>query len=165
MLGSAAAALLLSAGLAVAKPLAPRTSYRGVHVDALWTTRVGKQVTGYAVVALVAVGLVLSLRKRWKRFTYGDVAWLRVLHGALGALALVCLACHTGLHLGERLNRLLSLDLLAASALGAVAAAASGLGDAAAGPAQRLFATRAHLYILLPLPVLLVLHVLGAYYF
>jgi nitrite reductase (NADH) large subunit len=165
MLGSAAAALLLSAGLAIAKPLAPHTSYRGVHVDALWTTRVGKQVTGYAVVALVAVGLTLSLRKRWKRFTYGDVARLRVLHGALGAAALVCLACHTGLHLGERLNRLLSLDLLAASALGAVAAAASGLGDAAAGPAQRLFATRAHLYVLLPLPVLLVLHVLGAYYF
>jgi nitrite reductase (NADH) large subunit len=165
MLGGAAAALLLSAGLAVARPLAPRTSYRGVHVDALWTTRAGKQVTGYAVVALVALGLVLSLRKRWKRFTYGDVARLRVLHGALGAAALVCLACHTGLHLGERLNRLLSLDLLAASALGAVAAAASGLGDAAAGPAQRLFATRAHLYVLLPLPVLLVLHVLGAYYF
>jgi nitrite reductase (NADH) large subunit len=165
MLGSAVAALALSAGLALARPLAPRASFRGVHVDALWTTRAGQQVTGYAVVALVALGLTLSLRKRWKRFPYGDVAHARVLHGVLGAAALACLACHTGLHLGERLNRLLSLDLLAAAALGGVAAAATGLGDGAAGPAQRLFATRAHLYILLPFPVLLLLHVLGAYYF
>jgi hypothetical protein len=165
LLATAVAGLALSAGVAFAKPIAPSRSVDGIHADALYRTRLGKEISGLAVVALVVVGLVLSLRKRWRRFPYGDVARLRVLHGALGAAALVGLACHTGCHLGERLNRLLSLDLLVACALGGLAAAATALGDPVVGRLQRLFATRAHLYVLLPLPVLLALHVLGAYYF
>jgi nitrite reductase (NADH) large subunit len=165
LLVSAAASLGISALVALAPPLPPARSFRGVHADLLWTERAFQEASGYAVVLLTLLGLALSARKRWKRFAYGDVAGLRVLHGALGAAALVCLGCHTGLHAGQRFNRLLTFDFLAASALGAVAAVATALGDPVAGAARRLLATRAHLFILLPLPVLVALHVLGAYYF
>jgi nitrite reductase (NADH) large subunit len=164
LLVTAAATLGITALLALSPPLPASRSFRGVHADALWTQRGLQEASGYAVVLLTLAGLALSARKRWKRFGYGNVAGLRVLHGALGAAALVCLGWHTGLHVGQRFNRLLALDFLAASVLGAVAAAAVALGDPT-GAARRILATRAHLFILLPLPVLVALHVLGVYYF
>ncbi len=165
LLAAAFAAMAGSVALAAAPAATPARSILGLHAEVLWTRRAYQTASGYAVVALALVGLVLSLRKRWRRFSYGDVAGLRVLHAALGVAALVCLGCHTGLRAGERLNAALTLDFLAASALGGLAAAAHALGDATASPQRRLLATRAHLVVLLPLPALLGLHVLGAYYF
>jgi NADPH-dependent 2,4-dienoyl-CoA reductase/sulfur reductase-like enzyme/bacterioferritin-associated ferredoxin len=165
LLATAALGLAGSAALVLVPAVPPARSFRGHPFEALWTGRAGRQASGYATVALVVAGLVLSLRKRWKRFPYGGVSGLRVLHGALGALALGALACHTGLASGERLNRLLALDFVAASALGGAAAGAAALGDPARAQVRRILATRAHLLILIPLPVLLALHVLGAYYF
>ena len=165
LLATAALGLAGSAVLALAPPVPPARSFRGMRVEALWTGHAGRQVSGYATVLLALAGLALSLRKRWKRFSYSDVATLRVVHGALGALALAALACHTGLAAGERLNRLLALDFIAASALGGAAAGAAVLGDPVRAQLRRLVATRAHLLLLIPLPILLALHVLGAYYF
>ncbi len=165
LLITAAAALLGTAVFALEPGLTPARSFLGLHLDVLWTPRRLQEASGYAVVVLSLASLLLSLRKRCARFGYGSVAGLRVVHGALGAAALVGLACHTGLHAGERLNRLLALDFVAASALGGLAAAATALDDPLAGAARRLLATRAHLFVLLPLPVLVALHVLGAYYF
>jgi NADPH-dependent 2,4-dienoyl-CoA reductase/sulfur reductase-like enzyme/bacterioferritin-associated ferredoxin len=165
LLATAVAALGGSAAFVIVPAAAPARSLASARMEALWAHRTGEQATGYATLALALASLVLSLRKRWKRFTYGDVAGLRAAHGAIGAGALLALAAHTGLHLGVRLNRLLALDLLAAGALGGVAAAATVLGDPLAAQARRLLATRAHLYVLFPLPVLVALHVLGAYYF
>jgi len=82
--------------------------------------------------------------------------------------ALGCLSLHTGLHLGVRWNRLLMLDFLALSALGAVAgafAATAGDADPAAAQARRRLVFRAHVILFLPLPILCALHVLGVYYF
>ena len=162
---TAVGALAGSVLLAVAPAATPARSFRGLHAEALWTRRSYAEASGYAIVALGVLGLVLSLRKRWKRFTFGDVASLRVLHGALGVAALGCLLCHTGLHAGERLNRLLTVDFLAASALGGLASGTHALGDPGAAPQRRLLVSRAHLLVLIPLPVLLALHILGAYYF
>lgn len=165
LLVTAGAAVVTAALIAVVPAVPPSRSLRGLHVEVLWTRRSCQEASGYAVVALGLVGLVLSLRKRWKRFAYGEVAGLRVLHGALGVAALVGVGCHTGLHVGERMNRLLTLDFLALSALGGLAAAAHGLANPLGAAHRRLLATRLHLLLLIPLPVLLALHVLGAYYF
>jgi nitrite reductase (NADH) large subunit len=165
LLGTASAALGAAAAFMLAPPLPPPRSFRGIHADVLWSAGPAQQATGYGIVLLSLLSLVLTLRKRWARFSRGSVAGLRVLHGALGAAAMVCLACHTGLRMGERLNRLLAVDFLAAAALGGVAAAATALGDPIAGAARRALVTRAHLFLLLPLPVLVALHVLGVYYF
>ena len=165
LLGTAVAALGAVVAFVLAPPVPPSRSFRGVHADALWSTRAAQQATGYGVVLLTLGSLVLSLRKRWNRFARGSVTDLRVLHGALGAAAILCLAFHTGLRAGERLNRLLALDFLATAALGGVAAAAAALGAPVAGAARRILATRAHLFVLLPLPVLVALHVLAVHYF
>jgi hypothetical protein len=147
--------------------LPPARSFRGVHLDAVLHNHVMQQASGFAILALSLAGLLLSARKRIARFKWGDVSGLRALHGVLGAATLVCLFAHTGLALGDRLNRLLMLDFLALTALGAVAAvlaAAPASGDPAA-QSRRVVATRTHLVLFLPFPILVALHVLGAYYF
>jgi nitrite reductase (NADH) large subunit len=168
LLITAAAALLGALATALAPGLSAARSFRGVHAAALVEGRAFRHASGYAMVALSLAGLLLSLRKRWRRFPWGTVPGLRVAHGWLGVAALGCLWAHTGLRLGERLNRLLMLDFLALALLGGVAAAVTAIGhhlDPTAALSPQKFASRAHLVLLLPLPILVALHVLGAYYF
>jgi nitrite reductase (NADH) large subunit len=165
LLATAVAAFAAGIAFTLAPPVPLARSFRGVHADVLFRGGGAQQASGYGVVLLSLGSLVLSLRKRWKPFSRGTVAGLRVVHGGLGAAAMLCLALHTGLRAGERLNRLLAIDFLAAGLLGGVAAATTAMGDPAAGAARRILATRAHLFVLLPLPVLVVLHVLAVYYF
>ncbi|MFT3770822.1 MAG: FAD-dependent oxidoreductase [Minicystis sp.] len=168
LLASSAAGALGALLTLLAPALPPARSFDGLHLDTIIVDRFVRQATGYAVIALSLVGLILSLRKRVKHFAWSDVAGARAIHGVVGVLALACLFLHTGLHLGVRLNRLLMLDFLAISVLGAVAgvfAAASGGADPAAAQARRLLVFRVHVLLFLPLPILVALHVLGAYYF
>ncbi|MEO5727350.1 MAG: (2Fe-2S)-binding protein, partial [Byssovorax sp.] len=164
----AAFAFVLVLVMATLSPIPVATSIQGSRVDFLWTTSVGKQVTGYAVVALTLAGLLLSLRKRWRRFTYSDVPIFRLVHGALTALTLIVLISHTGLHLGKNLNRMLMIDFLTLALIGAVAAGVTALShwwSPITARNQRLVWYRAHFMLFLPLPVLLALHILGAYYY
>ena len=135
-------------------------------MDPILTDSTVRQVTGYAMIALVVAGFALSLRKRLKRFAVSDIPALRVLHGLLGAVTLVCLWAHTGLRMGERLNLALTIDFLALIVLGGVTAAVIGAPlDPQETQARRMLAMRAHVALFLPLPALLALHLLGAYYF
>ena len=168
LLAVAAGAFVLVLAMATVSPIPVATSIEGSHLDVLWTTSVGKQVTGYAVVVLALASLLLSLRKRWKRFAYSDVPIFRLVHGALAALTLIVLISHTGLHLGKNLNRMLMIDFLTLALIGAVAAGVTALShwwSPITARNQRLVWYRAHFMLFLPLPVLLALHILGAYYY
>lgn len=162
-----AAVTLLAALAALAVPgLAPAASVRGVHLDTLLDATSARRATGWMAAALSFAGLALPLRKRVDRAALGDVALHRAAHAAIGAGALGTVLLHTGLHLGARLNLALMLDLLSLSVVGALAAivtARGGLTPSAA--ARRLLVARVHVALLLPLPVLVALHALGAYRF
>jgi NADPH-dependent 2,4-dienoyl-CoA reductase/sulfur reductase-like enzyme/bacterioferritin-associated ferredoxin len=163
LLGASVFALVAVVVVAMG-PLPVRRSSLGTHIDVLWTSNAGKQVTGYVVVALGLASLVLSPRRRWERFT-----WIfRALHASLGAAALVALSLHTGLHLGQNLNRLLMYDFLALTLLGAAAGGVTALShwfSLRTASKQHDLWKRAHLILFLPLPVLLALHIFGAYYY
>jgi nitrite reductase (NADH) large subunit len=164
----AAFAFVVVIAMATVSPIPVAASIQGFNLDILWTTSVGKQVTGYAVVALTIASMLLALRKRWKRFTYSDVPIFRLVHGALAALTLIVLIFHTGLHLGKNLNRMLMIDFLTLALIGAVAAAVTALShwwSPITARNQRLVWYRAHFMLFLPLPVLLALHIVGAYYY
>lgn len=168
LLAAAITSFTLVMAMAMLGPLPGARSVQGSHLDALWTTSVGKQVTGYSVVVLGLASMLLSLRKRWKRFAYSDVPIFRVVHGALASLALIMLGLHTGLHLGANLNRLLMIDFLALSQLGAVTASVTALShwwSPSTAQNRRLVSSQAHLMLFWPLPVLLALHILGAYFY
>ncbi|MCZ0952818.1 MAG: FAD-dependent oxidoreductase [Gammaproteobacteria bacterium] len=159
-LGVAAAAAALALVIAGGDPIPPATSVRtGNILDTLYRESWWRQVTGYGVLGSVAVGAATySLRKRWRRLKWGSIGRWRVTHAAIGVLALVALAAHTGLRLGSGFNSLLMAAFLATTLLGG--AAAAGIGRKHARATYRF-----HVLAAWPLPALLIFHILSSYYF
>lgn len=170
LLAASIIALAVAMVVATMGPLPVHNTARARHIDELWTTGNGKQATGYLVVGLGLLSLLLSVRKRVQRFTWSDVPILRVVHAILGVVTLLALICHTGLHLGMRrsLNLALMIDLLALTLLGAGAGGLTALShhfSPLRARNVRSISARAHLILFWPLPVLLALHILDAYYY
>ena len=127
-----------------------------------------KQATGYALVALTAVSLLISLRKRWKRFVLADVPLFRMIHGLLGAATLFMLTLHTSLQLGQHMVMVLALDFISIALLGSFAGIIAYLSprwSPIAARNRRLFWSRVHLVLFWPLPVLIALHVIQVYFY
>ncbi len=138
------------------------------QLSRLWRDGLWKQVSGFSLLGLGVLGLVLTLRKRIDKIQWGRFGYWRFVHTLTGTLALLVLFLHTGLQFGSGLNAWLLTDylLLALAGIGAALATAYAAprSSRAARQLQR-WANRAHLYIAWPLPVLLGFHVLSVYYF
>lgn len=134
----------------------------------IWNDKFMKQVTGFSLLGMTIVGLLMSLRKRIKSTVLGKFAYWRLLHTVLGLLCAVTLVFHTGFHLGSNLNQLLMINFLLLLVLGSSAGAVISLGHKLR-PMQakklRKVWTWAHIFISWPLPALLASHVFSVYYF
>jgi bacterioferritin-associated ferredoxin len=117
------------------------------------------QLTGYIALGLSLTGLSLSLRKRWRRFRLADYRHFRLIHVTVNVLALATLAAHTGLRLGDNLNRALLVVFLGTATSGVLAAVLSALGRT---PRRAYWL---HLLISWPLLGLLAAHIFHAYYY
>lgn len=166
---SSGLALVLAALLAVwpAAPVADSVLAQG-GFERLWNDKVWKQVTGFSVLGLSSLALVMSLRKRLRWSWLGSFVGWRGLHTSVGALCVALLMVHTGFHLGTRLNAWLMADFLAVVLLGAGAGSAVGMAHRL--PPHRAVRWRRgwrwlHLVVSWPLPVLLAVHILSVYYF
>lgn len=165
-----ALALVLTLALLFAPPIAFADSVQEkLHrLDVLWRDGFWKQVTGFTLVGLTLISLVLSLRKRIKRFTLGEFGHWRAVHAALGTISLVALVTHTGFRLGNNFNFVLMLNFVALALVGALAGGVTALErrlSPVAAKRLRSFWTGTHIAMAWPLPVLVVLHVVVAYYF
>lgn len=163
-------ALLLA--LVPALPPADSVQVR-FDLSRLWIDGFWKQVSGFTLLGLSVVALMLSLRKRVRllnqgRFQFGRFAYWRAIHGTIGAATLAVLFLHTGMSLGDNLNLALMSVFLAIVALGGVAGFAAAVEhrlSLRAGAAMRAWSNRLHLWLFWPLPVLLSFHILKVYYF
>jgi nitrite reductase (NADH) large subunit len=168
LLGSAGVALIAAAGMALVLA-APYSATVQVawQWDVLWRDGGWKQTSGFTVLGLSAFGLLLSLRKRFRKLTFGEFSLWRVGHAVLGALTLAALAVHTGGRLGANLNSALMISFLGVVALGAVAAGVVALEHrlGAGAAALRRSWLWSHIVLFWPIPVLLTFHVLKTYYF
>ncbi|WP_411827189.1 FAD-dependent oxidoreductase [Luteolibacter sp. AS25] len=138
-------------------------------VDILWRDNFIKQISGYSLLGTCLIGLLLSLRKRFKWFRFGHFAKWRVFHSAFGVTALIILFAHTGFRFGDNLNFWLMLTFVALNLLGAIAGIVSAIeskgSTSIALKARRIrpILTYAHLVFFWPLPALLVFHILSVY--
>lgn len=139
----------------------------GFKPELLWSDGVWKQVSGYGLVGVSLIGLLLSARKRIARFSFGDFAWWRIAHVLAGAVALALLVAHTGFSLGHNLNFILMLGFLKLAAVGAVAGAITAMERRPTRFTKhvRQWASTTHILLLWPLPAVLGYHVLSVYYF
>jgi len=166
--GAAAGALLLSALWLLVGPIPFSSSVQeGSVLEGLWRSGLARQMTGFGLLAVCLGELLLSLRKRWRRFPWGAFPWWRVVHGAVGALSLLLLVLHTGLRAGENFNRVLFFNFLAVNAIGAVAGAffASDLSSRPRAAQGQRLSRLVHTALVWPLPTLVAFHVLAAYWF
>jgi nitrite reductase (NADH) large subunit len=133
----------------------------------LWTDGIWRQVSGYTLLTLGLTALLLSLRKRWSRFSFGDFGLWRVAHVVLGMSMLGVLVLHTGLRLGNNFNFLLLVSFLLLTKLGSVASAVTAVESRPTRTSRRWkqWSTRTHIVLAWPLPVLLGFHILSVYYF
>lgn len=162
-------AILLVAALSLLKPWpADSTVQGGFHLSTLWLDSFWKQVTGFTLAGLSALLLLVSARKRWKRFNLGRFSSWRLAHAALGSSMLLLLAGHTGLRLGVRLDFMLLVTFLGLAASGAgagLAAALEGRIGGRLGTTLRAWGNRLHLWFFWVFPLFLGFHVLKVYYF
>jgi len=171
LLGAACvfAALLIAIMLAAAPiPFAESVQLGQRKLDQLWRSSVLKQATGFVLLGLALVSLLLSLRKRFKRFSWGEFGHWRAVHALLGTFTLAVLVSHTGFRLGANLNLVLMLNFLVLAFVGVLAGMVTVL-ERRLSPrgAKRLrsFWTGTHIAMAWPLPVLVIMHIVMAYYF
>lgn len=158
-----AVALVLMPPLGYGQSIEHKKPWEFLFLDSWW-----RQATGFGVLGCAVLSLVLSLRKRIKRFSLGSFGGWRVLHTILGVGGLATLFAHTGLRLGDNFNRLLMLDFLGLVVLGAAAGLVTSL-EARLDPLRantlRRAYTWAHIVLVWPLPPLVGFHILAAYYY
>jgi nitrite reductase (NADH) large subunit len=164
----AALAVLIAGALMLPWNLPDPTTVRDAGwLHRLWRDEFWKQVSGYSLLGMSAVALLMSLRKRVKRVSLGNFSSWRVMHVIVGAVAAVLLLAHTGGRAGANLNLALGASFIAAVLLGAAASAftAGEPRAGARGRTRRRWSTWLHIVVLWPLPALLALHIVSAYYF
>jgi nitrite reductase (NADH) large subunit len=139
-----------------------------IRWDLLWRDSLLKQISGFSILGLFAIGLLVSLRKRVSKFTLGDYDMWRMTHIVLGVGALAALIVHTGFRIGNELNMLLLINFLLLAAVGAragtVIATEHKMVPAQAKKKRKLW-NRTHIFLSWSLPVLLGFHVLKTYFF
>jgi len=169
--------LLISCGLALSMIIAwlsiPAASVTdSVQVthwfEKIWNDKFWKQVTGFTLAGLVALGMIMSLRKRMNWRWLGPFFAWRLLHAMIGVTSVGLLMFHTGFHLGENLNQLLMTCFLLVLGMGALAGAVTSLShklSPSRGASVQSFWNYLHILVAWPLPVLLITHIVTVYYF
>lgn len=139
-----------------------------IRWDLLWRDSLFKQISGFAILGLIVIGLVVSLRKRVAKFSIGNYDLWRMSHVVLGIAALIALIAHTGFRFGSELNFLLMVNFLLLAVAGSNASTVVATEHrmvASQAKKQRKLWNKVHLLLFWSLPVLLGFHIVKTYYF
>ena len=169
---SIAAALILMVWLTVGEISVAQSVTDSWHrLDLLLQNPWFKHISGYSLLGVASIGLLLPLRKRFRWFSFGDFGWWRTMHATIGSLTLIGLIVHTGMRLGANLNFLLGGVFLAINLTGVLVGVITSMENRFQGTTAialrrwRPRVTRIHFWLLWPLPALLAIHIFCAYYY
>jgi nitrite reductase (NADH) large subunit len=159
-------ALLIVTALVLLPSVTPPDSVQDQSTAWLVGDKLFKQVSGFSLLAITLLGLILSLRKRLGWTFLGQFAHWRTVHAIAGVVALVVLFGHTGAHLGEQLNRWLMLNYLSVATIGALLGILIAVSRSnAVRDRFRRLSFWFHVVAVWPLPILISAHILSSYYF
>ncbi len=136
--------------------------------ESIWNDKFWKQTTGFSLLGMTIVGLLMSLRKRLSWTWMGNFSGWRVLHTIVGVMCCFTLILHSGFHLGDNLNQLLMVNFMAVLLVGAITSGVIGMGhklSLTTATTSRKYVQWLHIIISWPLPALLAVHILSVYYF
>lgn len=136
--------------------------------DQIWTNSLYKQISGFTLLGISIIVLILSFRKRVSKFKWGDYDLWRLAHTLFGGLAIFVLLTHTGFRLGDNLNFLLMLSFTSLILVGSILAAVISMEHkltASLVKQVRSMGLWLHILFFWPMPVLLGFHIFKTYYF
>ncbi|GAB5379796.1 MAG: FAD-dependent oxidoreductase [Aliiglaciecola sp.] len=148
--------------------IAPTQSVQQASWDWLWTDSLARQISGFTILGLISLSLLLSLKKRVKQVQWLSFDVWRFAHVTLAALGMSTLFIHTGISFGNGLNRLLAINFVLIILVGiasAVVAAYEGQVVTPGFKRIKRYLVVSHIVTFWPLPILLAFHILSVYYF
>ncbi|OYW76854.1 MAG: hypothetical protein B7Z37_06890 [Verrucomicrobia bacterium 12-59-8] len=161
------AVAVLAATTWLSGPLPLPESVQSLRFDVLWFDSGLKQITGFVLLGIMLLGMLLPARKRLRALARaGDFSWWRLMHTAVGMASLVALTVHTGFRLGYNLNKVLMLNVLMLAATGSFAGVVVSLSHRLAPAHARWLQTGwtlLHVLLCWPLLALVVFHILTVY--
>ena len=140
-------------------------------ITRLLTDSFYRQISGFSLLGLTLLAGLLSIRKRWGKLNFGQYKTWRLIHGALGLISLLILMVHSGFSAGRNLNLILFTCFSIINFFGFITGFASafeffGMNRLSAFCRKwKPQITFIHMLAFWPLPVLLVFHIIQAYYF
>ena len=164
---SIAAGVVAVATLVVPRiPVADRFS--ALFLERLWFDGGWQLWSGFALLGLSGSGVLAVLLLKLRAIArLGGFNWWRLAHVGFGIACVLALFAHTGFRLGTSLNAALMGCFLAVLVLGGLAGvctnAAGQLRKWGIKPKQRIIPMRVHIIALVPLPALLIIHILIVY--
>ncbi|MCM8525153.1 MAG: FAD-dependent oxidoreductase, partial [Lentisphaeraceae bacterium] len=130
-----------------------------------------RMTSGFTLLGLTVLATLLSLRKRWKRLQFGKYKTWRLIHAAIGFFSIVILMAHSGFSAGKNINFMLFTLFSIINLFGFITGFASafeffGMNRLSAFCRRwKPQITFIHILAFWPLPVLLVFHIIQAFYF
>ncbi len=135
------------------------------QLEKLWLNDTLKPQTGYSLVFLTVIMMMLSIRKRWQHIIrFGDLALWQLIHIITGLLALCILFLHTGFLWGTNFHLLLMLNFLGALFIGSWLGILNYIEKPLSTAQFKDGLTMTHIALFWPLPALLGIHIFLAYY-
>lgn len=140
-------------------------------LDFFWRDDFWKQVSGYTLLGITVLALLFSLRKRIRRINFGAFGNWRMAHGILGAITLLGVVAHTGMHWGSNLNFWLMTCFIGINFVGGFTGVISSLESRVTGPTALMLRqwrprmTWLHILLFWPLPLLIAAHIFSIYYY
>jgi len=150
-------------------PIADSVYSYWAKVDRLWRDNVLKQISGYSLLGVFTIGLLISARKRLPWFKLGKYMSWRMFHIIFGIISLVVLYAHTGFHFGHNLNYWLMLVFIMINLLGAITGFVIAMEHcknvalAKFSQVVRPYMLWGHIIFFWPLPILIIFHILSVY--
>ena len=147
-------------------PVADR--FTALFLERLWFDGGWQLWSGFALLGLSGSGVLAVLLLKLRAIArLGGFNWWRLAHVGFGIACVLALFAHTGFRLGTSLNAALMGCFLAVLVLGGLAGvctnAAGQLRKWGIKPKQRIIPMRVHIIALVPLPALLIIHILVVY--
>ena len=124
------------------------------------------EYTGYGILGLGIIGLIISLPRRWKWVQRYDSSTWRLQHAYLGLLALILLFFHTGFSMGSVYTMMLTSCFLVLCILGSttgISIAAQEKISPATTYIYKKYTKLLHILAGWPLPALLLAHIFSTY--
>jgi nitrite reductase (NADH) large subunit len=161
-------ALALVIGFQFTATWLPPENYNPNSLSTWWTDSFKRQISGFVLLGLTVLSLLVSARKRLPWFKWISFSTWRAIHIALTTLVLAGVFFHTGVSDYQGINAWLISCFWVAAIAGVIVTLLSKQEISTPGMALRRAKQSAimlHIVCIWPLPVLLGFHILSVYWF